>query len=402
MIENALASYFEKFLNKESLFRDKRVLQANFFPDSIFHRDEQIKKLATIIAPCLKLEKPSNLFIYGKSGTGKTLTVKHVGDQILQVAREKDIKLKVLYINCKLKRVADTEYRLIAQFTRDLGKEIPSTGLPTDEVYKIFFSIVDSEKQLIVLILDEIDYLVKKVGDELLYNLTRINSDLKNSQISLIGISNNLMFSENLDPRIKSSLSKEELVSPPYNALQLQDILTQRCEKAFKKGSLEQGVVQKCAAYAAREHGDARRALELLRVSAEMAERKNCISIKIEHLDEAEKEIEKNRVKDIIFSQPKQQQLVLFAIISACSKRKRGVFTGEVYDLYKELCDQTDLRALTQRRVSDIIAEYDLFGVINTNVISKGRYGRTKEITLVIEHSLVPNIKKIIQQSLNL
>ncbi len=402
MGQKGLTNFFEKFLDKESLFENKRVLQANYIPETITHRDKEIKKIATILAPCLKLEKPSNLFIYGKTGTGKTLTIKHVTNKILQVAREKDINVKIFYINCKLKRVADTEYRLIAQFTRDLGKEIPPTGLPTDEVYKIFFSAIDAEQQLVILILDEIDYLVKKAGDELLYNLTRINSDLKNSQISLVGISNDLVFVDHLDPRIKSSLSEEEVIFPPYNALQLQDILKQRAKKAFKKNVLEQGVIEKCAAYAAREHGDARRALELLRVAAEIAERDGFSRIKIEHLDKAEQEIEKNRIQDIVIAQPKQQQAVLLSIISICSKRKRGIFTGEVYEVYKGICIQTGLRPLTQRRVSDIIAEYDMFGIINTNVISKGRYGRTKEISLAIDHSIIPKIKKIIENNLNL
>ncbi len=402
MGQKGLIGYFEKFLNKESLFEDKRILQANYIPEGIFHRDNEIKKIASILAPCLKLDKPSNLFIYGKTGTGKTLTIKHITQKIIDVAKEKNIKIQIFYINCKLKRVADTEYRLIAQFTRELGKEIPPTGLPTDEVYKIFFSTIDKEKQLIILILDEIDYLIKKAGDNLLYNLTRINSDLKNSQISLIGISNDLVFVDDLDPRIKSSLSEEEVVFPPYNALQLQDILRNRAKKAFKKGAIEQGVIEKCAAYAAREHGDARRALELLRVSAEIAERNGFDKVKINHLDNAEQEIERNRVQDIIVSQPKQQQATLYSIISICNRRKRGIFTGEVYEVYKGICIQTGLRPLTQRRVSDIIGEYDMFGIINTNVISKGRYGRTREISLAIEHSLVPKIKKIIENNLHL
>ncbi len=402
MSQKGLIGYFEKFLDKESLFDNKRILQANYMPETVFHREDEIKKIATILAPSLKLEKPSNLFIYGKTGTGKTLTIKHITNQIAQVAKEKDIKLKILYINCKLKRVADTEYRLIAQFTRELGKDIPPTGLPTDEVYKIFFSAIDNEEQLVILILDEVDYLVKKAGDELLYNLTRINSELKNSQISLIGISNDLIFADHLDPRIKSSLSEEELIFPPYNAIQLQDILKQRTDKAFKKNVLEQGLIEKCAAFAAREHGDARRALELLRVSAEIAERNGFSNIKIEHLDRAEREIEKNRIQDIIVAQPKQQQAVLFSIISICSKRQRGIFTGEVYEVYKGICIQCGLRPLTQRRVSDIISEYDMFGVINTNVISKGRYGRTKEISLAIDYLLVPKLKKIIEENLSL
>ena len=171
--------------------------------------------------------------------------------------------------------VANTEYRLIAELARFFGEEVASTGLPTDEVYKIFLKALDKEKVLFIIILDEIDQLLHKAGNEILYSLTRINPQLENSEIGLIGISNDLMFTDNLDPRVKSSLSEEEILFPPYNAIQLQAILKVRAAKAFRKEAIAEGVLEKCAAYAAREHGDARRALELLRVSGELTERKN-------------------------------------------------------------------------------------------------------------------------------
>jgi len=156
------------------------------------------------------MEKPSNIFIYGKTGTGKTLSMRYLADQMITLADNKRIPLKIIYLNCKLKKIADTEYRLIAQLAREFGKDIPPTGLPTDEVYNIFFKTLDEEKRIIILVLDEIDQLVKKAGDELIYNLTRINSELKNSQTSIVGISNDLVFANNLDPRVKSSLSEEK------------------------------------------------------------------------------------------------------------------------------------------------------------------------------------------------
>src|SRR3989344_3261606 len=267
MAQGNLGNFFETYLTKEPLFLNKKVLQASHTPENIPHRDEQIDQIANILAPSLRMEKPSNLFLYGKTGCGKTLTIKYVMHQLLQTAKKKDIKLEIYYLNCKLKRVADTEYRLISQLARLFGKEVPATGLPTDEIYKLFLESIDYEKKLLILVLDEVDQIVKKAGDEILYNLTRLNSELKHAEISLIGISNDLVFTENIDPRIKSSLSEEGLVFPPYNALQLQDILRERADKAFAKGVVTEGVIEKCAAYAAREHGDARRALELLRVA---------------------------------------------------------------------------------------------------------------------------------------
>ncbi|MBW2979922.1 ORC1-type DNA replication protein [Candidatus Woesearchaeota archaeon] len=402
MDNKPLIKFFESYMASESLFLDKKALQSTYAPKEIPHRDKQIKQLAEILAPTLKLERPSNVFVYGKTGTGKTLSAKYTTQQIKQLAETKGLPIKIIYLNCKLKKIADTEYRLIAQLTREFGKEIPATGLPTDEVYKIFFSTIEKEKQTILLILDEIDQLVNKTGDEILYNLTRINEDLKNSQLSIIGISNSLTFVSDLDPRVKSSLSEEELVFPPYNALQIKDILKGRAEQAFKKDVLEQGLLEKCAAYSAREHGDARRALELLRVAAEIAERENSKQVKIKHIDEADRKIENDRVLEVVKAQPKQFQATLYAIISISEQRKGSIITGEAYDFYKNISGRLGLPPLTQRRISDIISEQDMLGIINTKVISKGRYGRTKEISVAIPSSLLPKIKKILGEGLDL
>jgi cell division control protein 6 len=402
MVQKGLTGFFEKFLAKESLFRNKKALQSNYTPETIFHRDTQIQLIAQVLAPCLRLEKPSNLFMYGKTGTGKTLSISYTTKQIVEIASQKNLPINIQYINCKLKKVADTEYRLIAQLARELGKAIPSTGLPTDEVYSLFFGAVDQQKQILILVLDEIDQLVQKAGDGILYNLTRINTELQNSQIAIVGISNDLSFTNNLDPRVKSSLSEEEIVFSPYNALQIQKILRQRTNTAFYEDTLEDGVIEKCSAYAAREHGDARRAIELLRVAAEVAERNGFSKVKIEHIDQAEEKIERDRVLDIITTQPKQFQATLYSILSLCSKRKDSLFTGEVYELYKGICLQSGLRPLTQRRVSDIISEMDILGLINAKVISKGRYGRTRKISLQSLPSPLPKIKKLLEEGLDL
>jgi len=318
-MKKGLSNFFENYLTKNPLFINKKALQGNFTPENIPHRDEQIKQLANILAPALRLEKPSNVFCYGKSGTGKTCVTDYVTSQVYDLSKKKKIDLKICYLNCKLKKIADTEYRLIAELARNFNVEVPATGLPTEEVYKIFVKAIDTKgKKLLILILDEIDQLVSKVGDGVLYNLTRINSGLKNCELSIIGISNDLLFTDNLDPRIKSSLSEEELVFPPYNAIQLQDILRERSKIAFRANVVEEGVIQKCAAYAAREHGDARRALELLRVAGELAERSGSEIIQIRHIDGAEEKIEKDTVLDVVRTQPKQSQVTLYSILKVC------------------------------------------------------------------------------------
>lgn len=400
-MKNQLNDVFEKYMKNKPIFQNKSYIQSNYIPELINHRDNEIKLIGEILASSLRMEKPSNLFLYGKTGTGKTLTVQYVINQLQEMANINKIPIKILYINCKLKKIADTEYRIIAQFIREMGKDVPATGLPTDEVYKIFLNLIDNEKQIVILVLDEIDQLIKKTGDEILYNMTRINSELKNAQMSIVGISNDLMFADHLDPRIKSSLSEEEMSFSPYNAVQLKSILQQRSKIAFVENVLEQGLIEKCAAYAARDHGDARRALELLRVAGEVAERNGKKKVEISDLDIAESKIEKDKVIDIVSTQPKQHQLVLYSIISITNKTKKETLTGDIYDYYKTICTETGMRPLTQRRVSDIISEFDMLGLIFGKVISKGRYGRTRQITMSLPNETLLKVKNILKTSID-
>jgi len=389
-------------VGNRSLFKNKQTLQSNYSPEDIPHRDKQIEQIASILAPVLLGQKTSNLFIYGKTGTGKTLSVQHVANELLK--RSKDSKiLRVEYINCKLKKVADTEYRILAELIKKLGGHVPPTGLPTDQVYLKFLEILEnSEEKIFILILDEIDQAVKKISDEFLYNLTRLNSELSKIQINIVGISNDLRFLDMIDQRVRSSLSEEEIVFPPYNAMQLQDILKKRSNDAFKSKVVSDGVIAKCAAFAAREHGDARRALDLLRVAGEIAERESSPKISIDHIDYANNKIERDKILDIIETEPKQFQLVLFSIFELIKKSDEKVFTGDIYSYYTELCKTAKCDALTQRRVSDILAEFDMLGLINARVISKGRQGRTREIKLAIPENLLERSKEILMSSLGL
>lgn len=400
-----LDNIFNSF-SENKIFANKFMLQTNYLPDIISHRDKQIEQIASILAPVLRGEKASNLFIFGQTGTGKTLSIQFVKDELLKRAKNSEHtgnKLKIEYINCKLKKIADTEYRILAELIKKLGGEVPATGLPTTQIYNRFIELLEQERQVTIFIFDEIDQAVKKISDNFLYNLTRLNSELSKTQICIVGISNDLNFLENLDPRVKSSLSEEEILFPPYNALQLQDILVKRVEKAFKQGVIEEGVIAKCAAYAAREHGDARRALDLLRIAGELAEREAKAKVALSHVDLANEKMDRDKILDTLQFAPRQLQLVMFAIIHLTeSKKPSQIFTGNVYQLYQQFCNKTKTEILTQRRVSDLIGEADMLGLINANIISKGRHGRTREVTLSIPSQILETSKKILQDALDL
>ncbi|RLG15431.1 MAG: cell division control protein Cdc6 [Candidatus Nanohalarchaeota archaeon] len=389
MSQKTIQDLFSDYMDKEPIFSNKKALTISYTPEDVPHRDNQINQLGLILAPALKNDRPSNVFIYGSTGTGKTLITTYVTNQLKIAAKKAESDLYIMYVNCKMKRVADTEYRLLAHLANILEKEVPATGLPTDHVYKIFFDALEERKGVVIIIIDEIDALISKVGDELLYNLTRINQELQNIKISIIGISNNLSFTDYIDARVKSALSEEELVFPPYNAVQLQDILFNRAKIAFSEDKIKDGVLSKCAALAAQEHGDARRALDLLRVAGELAERNNNTQITEKHVDMAESKVDMDRIMEVVKTQPKQSKAVIcsiFTLLDGISKEK--ILTGEVYDTYKNICSQISLKPLTQRRISDIITELDMLSIISAKVISKGRYGRTREIGIAISKDI--------------
>ncbi len=372
------SNIFERMMRKNRIFKNRDVLRHSYTPENLPHRRKQIETLASFLLPALNGETPSNILVYGKTGTGKTATVKYVGKQLEEAGRNLKVNCYVHYLNCE---IIDTQYRVLATLAKALGRNVPMTGWPTDQVYEEVKNAIDEKDQTIIIVLDEIDKLVRK-GDEVLYNLSRINSELKNARVSIIGISNDLKFKNFLDPRVISSLSEEEIVFPPYNAEQLQDILIQRAELAFYEGVLDEDVIPYCAALAAQEHGDARKALDLLRVSGEIAEMENSDKITREHVKAAVRKIEADHVIEAVRTLPTQTKLVLYSIILLHENGKRKSTTGEVYAVYRSLCKRLSLDILTQRRVSDLLSELDMLGIINSIIISKGRYGRTREIQL--------------------
>lgn len=385
---------FENLLSSVNIFKNRDVLRHSYTPKELPHREEQINQLALLLSPLLKGGTPSNIFIYGKAGTGKTATVNFVGRELEEVSKKAKQNVVIHYINCE---IVDTAYRVLASLARRFGSNVPMTGWPTDQVYEEVKRVLERKRARVLVILDEIDKLVKK-AEEALYGLTRINSELSNSSISLIGISNTLKFKNYLDARILSSLSEEEIVFPPYNAEQLEDILWQRSKLAFGDGVLEDGVIQLCAAIAAQEHGDARKALDLLRVSAEIAERERDSMVRLEHVKKALKKIETDYMIETVRTLPVHSKILLYSM-SLLSENAEKFTTGEVYCVYKKLCNKVGVNALTQRRIGDLISELDMLGVVTSVVISKGRYGRTREMKLEADRE---SIRKVLEEDYRL
>lgn len=393
-----------KKLSKANIFKDREKLRPDYLPENLPHRENQILRLAEILlSPIARGARPSNVFIYGYTGTGKTAVTKHVlkwlerkwgyNTNTLETFlynQSNIVRVITAMVNC---RTENTNYRILRALLGVLGVEVPFTGLPVAELYDRFIDVLEKNEALFVVALDEIDQLIDKSGDELLYRLTRINSELTRSKVTIIGITNSLNLRDYLDPRVKSSLGEEELVFPPYNAFELEDILKERAELAFQPNVLDSGVISLCASLAAREHGDARRALDLLRVAGEIAEREGSMKVTERHVKLALKDIEKDKTVEVIKTLPLHSKLVLISIYLLW-KQGISASTGEVYEMYSKLAQRMNLDPLTQRRISDIISELDMIGLVQARLMSKGRYGRTKYVTLSInEKAMLEGIR---------
>ena len=232
---NTLEDVFNRFLSSNHIFKNREVMRHDYIPNKLPHRDEQINCLGGIVAPVLRCSPCSNVFIYGKTGTGKTAVTKYVLNMLSSKSQELGAPVGVCYVNCRL---AGTEYRVLSSLCEALGVRVPFTGLAVGEVFDRFKEGLDAQKKIFIVVLDEIDALIKVRGDTLLYELTRVNETLRHGRTSIIGISNDLRFKEFLDPRVLSSLSEEEIVFRPYDAAELRDILWRRAQVAFSEGAL--------------------------------------------------------------------------------------------------------------------------------------------------------------------
>ncbi|MFL6487125.1 MAG: Cdc6/Cdc18 family protein [Nitrososphaera sp.] len=374
---------FAKAASGTSLVKNRQALTIDYVPEKLPFRDEEIRALAQVLSTIFKGARPSNLLLFGKPGTGKTAAARSVVDRLAKKASELKLDVIVPFVNAKI--AGGSAYKVIFEIAEELGinreqeKQVHFTGLSMGEATDRVLNFIQRKKLNLVLVIDEIDSLVDRSGDDILYNFTRANQRMMGGFITLIGISNSLTFKDKLDPRVRSSLSEEEIVFNPYSVEQLRQILYERAKLSFNEGSISEAAVNLCAAMAGREHGDARKAIDLLRVAAEIAEREGTTNVDEKHVRASEDRIERDAPFIALKNAPAHHKLVILAIM----KSTNGT-TGQVYDIYLSLCKHTEQKPLTQRRMTQIINELDLLGLVSTDIVNQGRYGRSQKIKILI------------------
>ena len=393
----------ELLLNKADqgnlIIKNPNVLRHDYIPNRILHRDKQQELVTQALLPLYKKSIPPNLLVYGKPGTGKTLVIKKVLTQIQNRVDKNSHQIKIATTNAKDK---SNLYNVLVDLGRQLGLKskkttddklwLPSTGLSISEVFNRILYSIEKNKINTVFLIDEIDHLAKlidKTGKDILYSITRANLKLKNGSLSLIGISNDVRFKEQLDPRVISTLSEEELVFPAYVTNEIKEILEDRIPLAFEENSVSGGALNLCASMACREHGDARRAIKLLDVAAKTAELNQDISITDEHIRLAAQKIEIDKESQQLNAFSLHEKLLVITIM-----KSPNISTGDVYSAYKSLCKTTHQNTLTQRRTTQMLNEIELSGLISGKMIHQGIHGNTKKFNLTVSSDLVKSTLK--------
>lgn len=392
-----MASTFEQILAEESLFKNRDALSPHYQPDFLLHRDREVDFIMRAVSPALQSTKPHNLFVYGKTGTGKTSCAKHV----MKKFNEMNLPAQMAYLNC---RNYNSRYRVIFKLVSMISPEDAKTGYGISFLYEKLIDWVEVNRINLIVILDEVD-MVKDL-DDLVYTLTRSNDDIESGSVSLLGISNKISFKEKLGPRSKSALHESELVFSPYNAGQLHSILKKRAGEAFIGDVVDDAALNLAAAIASQETGDARYAFKLLQRAGDLASHAKSQRITEEHVESARKGVDEDVAVEAISTLPEQQQLVLYSVaalsLSGSRYAKLGngsndcfLMSGEVYDYYSSAAKKFLRRPVSARWYRAYLSDLEMLGLITLVDSGKGIRGHTRLIKLAYE---APKVMQVVEK----
>jgi cell division control protein 6 len=379
-----MVTTFEELLEKKTIFVDKTVLSPHYVPESILFREKQLEEIMKTLTPALKGQKPRNIFLYGKTGTGKTSSIKYVMNHFNRQSQKSGSKTEMVYLNCS---IYDSRYKILQKLMRPHYPELEKSGFGISYIYEKLVEKLGEDNHIIA-ILDEMD-MIKELSD-LIYTFTRCNDEIKVGGLTLVGISNKLSFKNELDPRARSSLYENEVIFPPYDASQLKNILMQRIELGFQKESVSDAALSLISAITAQENGDARYSLKLLLKAGDVAESMGAMKIEENHVEEAKNLVEYDFASEGISRLPINHQIVLYTIakMSIANKQKLTegddsyLFSGDVYDQYTKMARKVSKTPKSARWYREYINELEAMGLISTVFTSKGIRGHTRLIRI--------------------
>ena len=353
--------------NSSPVFAQKKLLEIGHVPDvdRIVGRDDEIKQVAQRIRNLSHGTSPTSFIIYGKTGTGKTLVARHVATRVKQAGPRHDTSVATAYVDCSQDSTPTQAARSIAREINDpaeTGFNIPITGMGISQYLLRLWQILDELYDSLLVILDEVDRLrgtdPAENDDDLLMQLSRAREAQKtDARIGIIGISNKISYRDRLNQRVKSSFGTNDFVFSPYDQDQLTSILQARRD-AFRPDVLSEGILPKTAALSSREHGDARRAVRILRHAGEVAEQDNIERVTGDHVDQARQRAEVDRVAELVSTLPPHSRYILHALVALTEQNRSDEFkTALVHNVYEKVCDREAATPLSLSRFREIIDE---------------------------------------------
>ena len=375
------------YLDDEKLPEDERTaVLKEIFNRNI--REKQLNRIISHLSPVLDGVHPSSSLIYGPSGSGKTVTLIHILSTFQKVTKRHGITFRYRYIDLTSPKTYFGALNELA-IALDNSNRKYRKGIPIEYMQDKIAGALSAYNGFLVLLIDEADN-IKPNSDAFLTYLAKTLPRKVSCRLVLILLANRLDWERTLDPRILSCLKKTDIIFEPYDALDLLEILKLRAKKALRKGKVKEAALKKIAAYASRETGDARKAVELLAKAAKVAEESSGY-LREKEVDVAETQLEIDKTTELINTLARQQQLALQACYASLRYRTRKVSTGQAYEVYEKFCNEQGDRPLTQRRFCDMISFLDLYGLINARVVSRGRYGKTREIMSSLPDQIIKN-----------
>jgi archaeal cell division control protein 6 len=384
------SSYIKKIVSKiekeESIFSNKGTLDSLLAPSKIIGRENEAESLVRFLASFKQGYVVPYISIYGRSGAGKSVVVRFVCDNLDELSH--------IFVNLRqAKTVFGSANLILAELGRENLKSAQGINLAVDTIGKEIESLLNQEgKKIFVLVLDELDaifYDKRGKPSDFIYKLIVLEEKLrkKGFLLCIIGISNNVLSEYDLDDRVKSRIGSSELFFAPYSKSEVLSILKERALEAFS-GKISDKVLERCAEISSAENGDARRAIDLLRIGAELASSAG-EDLGEGHIDKASDELQKDRISQMLSSASYHLRL-------ACGSLARIThLTGEAWHstsvLYKQYTRmvQKGAKPLSYRRVSDLLTELENSGLVVSQTSSKGRHGYGTQYKLVVPPEMI-------------
>lgn len=363
------------FKPTSSIFKKREALLEDWTPNTLVGRDRELNRYHAALQPVIENEPPSNIFLYGKSGVGKTAATRFLLEQLQADAESDDeLSLTTIELNCDRLNTSYQAAVALVNSIRDSGNHISNTGYPEASVYDFLFQDLDDIGGTILIVLDEVDHLQ---NDTLLYQLPRArsNGDITNARLGVIGISNDLSYRDELSRKVRSSLCEKEVSFSTYDAKELVKVLEQRKSVAFKQGVVGEGVIQLCAAYGAKDSGDARQALDLLLESGDLAREKTCDKVTESHVKEARERLQSEQVVEGLRNFSWHGKLALWTLMMLEKDKEGPVRTRDVYELYRMQCKKEGDDPVSNRAVRDYLSDLETLGILSSNEVNRGLDG---------------------------